>query len=272
MPKKKSKLRVQTEVALWGFYFWWKSFWSNRLEKLPSSEGLYEDYLKRLKEQEQRPNWSSFEAPDIRRYNLGEYWFRMVLYPMVSTVSVVGIIFFLFLVADAFASFVQGPEDPLTAPIHLVEAPSAVVIEATGESQLPWWDTAIDSWLTSQESVALREETNVVNFVLLHADEVRYATYQSFKFDDQWEQRRPYFVDAVAVEGTAVVIEIAGQQFNLNVYQPFTWKSSPDTIVMVDDQGTLWTVAAGEVLPMTGFELPVVINANPDLEIGFIKH
>ncbi|MCA9370220.1 MAG: hypothetical protein H6774_02145 [Pseudomonadales bacterium] len=176
-------------------------------------------------------------------------------------------------IAIVVACFAFGPPGLLNNPELRRVAPTAVITEVTPEVSAPWWETDIDGWLTPSESLELREKENIVNFTLIHQDEIRYASTQSFQLTEEWEQTRPSFVKAVSLDGTAVVVQIGARQFHLNALQPFTWRDAPGQIVMVDAERALWVIDASSISPisLSDVQLNSHIDRNQKLEISFIK-
>ncbi len=152
-------------------------------------------------------------------------------------------------------------------------APTAVIVEAVGQNQTKWWESSIEEWLTSSQSVSLRENPNVVNLIILDPDEIKIATNVTLQLDESWTQTRPYFVEAVSVIGTQAVVQIGGNQYNLNVYMPFVWQNTSQQIVMVDINGMLWVLDSEDIylVDIDSVELPVYVEPNPNLEIVFSK-
>ena len=152
-------------------------------------------------------------------------------------------------------------------------APTAVIVEAIDQNQTKWWETSIEDWLTSNESMSLQEKSNVVNLIVLDSDEIKIATNATLKLDESWVQTRPYFVEAISVIGTQAIVQIGGTQYNLNVYMPFVWKNTPEQIAMIDINGMLWVLDSENVslVEIDSVDLPIYIEPNPNLEIVFSK-
>lgn len=156
-------------------------------------------------------------------------------------------------------------------------APTAVIIatlEPTPTAAQEDLLKEVNGWYSPSESMALREQENVVNLIVLDPDEVKVASSQTVQLDETWNQERPFFVEAVSVvEDTAVIVQIGGKQYHINAYMPFISKSVPTILVMVDHEGTLWTLSADKAILINASEvdLPVTINPNSSLEIAFSK-
>lgn len=152
-------------------------------------------------------------------------------------------------------------------------APPAVIVEAVGQNQTEWWESSIEEWLTSSQSVSLRESPNIVNLIILDPDQIKIATNATLQLDESWTQTRPYFVEAVSVIGTQAVVQIGGTQYNLNVYMPFVWQNTPKQIVMVDIDGLLWVLNSEDanLVDIDHVDLSEYVEPNPNLEIVFSK-
>ena len=174
------------------------------------------------------------------------------------------------ILAGFLLSFVVGDRDSLTNEQNRQIAPTASVIKSQGENQVKWWDVQVDRWLTPSESERLRGQLNVNNLMILHPDEVSVAANQTLYLDEGWVQRRPYFVETVTLDGTAVSVQIGGRVYQVNVYMPFVWRSAPEQITMLDGEGRIWTLLADDIQlsDVGSHELPIVINPNPELEIA----
>lgn len=153
------------------------------------------------------------------------------------------------------------------------EVPAPTIVSVTAVADLSWWEQAVPEWLTSQEAAQLRDQENVINFTVLHADQVLYADNLSLQLTEEWTQQRPYFVEAASVNGTAAIVQISGQQFHLNIHQPFIWRSDPSVVLMLDQNGRLWTLGENlaVLIPIEGITLPLMVQPNPELELSFTK-
>jgi hypothetical protein len=195
------------------------------------------------------------------------------MYPIIFLVSLaVGFLIMASMCGFIFAFVVGSPGD-LTREEHQLEAPTAVVMQAVGENKVFWWDGVIDSWLTPSESEQLRNQYGVANLVILHADGIQYAASQTAYLNENWEQKRPFFIEAMSLLDTGVVVQIDGRQYHLNAHMPFVWKSVPDVIAMVDHEGRLWSISSeGVTIESLDSEKIPLISPNPKLELSFAKN
>lgn len=249
---KDPKWKIKLRVLLWGVFFWWQETFANK--KFPSASSL----LDKLSQK-------------VTIHNID--WYKMVMYPIIVTTGTIVSAIILASVVGFCALFVTGTRNDLTNEENQRVAPAAIVVESAGENRTQWWEAQVSDWLTSSESVHLREQVNAHNLIILHQDQVRIAANMTLYIDESWVQKKPYFVEAILLDGTAVTVQIGGRQYNINTYMPFVWQSAPEQIVIVDGQGTLWTIFSSDIqLQEIGSrDLPIHVNANEKLEIAFSK-
>ncbi|PIZ24152.1 hypothetical protein COY48_04510 [Candidatus Collierbacteria bacterium CG_4_10_14_0_8_um_filter_43_86] len=149
--------------------------------------------------------------------------------------------------------------------------PTAISITVTPNvSSNPWLD---GQWLTSQEALGLREQTNVINLALLTNGQAKYRT-DSLVFDRKvWIQFRPFGLTEASVSGTTVALKINGEHYFLNIYQPFIIEGQWDYVYVVDETGRVWRIAMAQAnlvdLPAAQNSLPVIITPNEDLSLSY---
>lgn len=171
--------------------------------------------------------------------------------------------------------------------IHLFVYPIYPIGEVTKEQQPPdlqptqvvaptelqRFQEAYGRWLTTQESIGLREAIGVRNFALLFGNgNVAYAEKTtSFSPQGPWVIARPPEITGVAVDGTSV--ELSDQRrnrFTLNVTQPFIFEGRLDRVYLVDKNGEIWSAAiAALTIGEVGEVDSVAIPPNPNLSMSY---
>lgn len=138
-----------------------------------------------------------------------------------------------------------------------------------------WTDDHV--WLNPDEAMRLRKQLNVVNLALLSDGGARYSATSSLHFspEDQWRPAVNVQISGLLVEGTRVQLTTEGEQYVLNMVQPFVLESKPSKVYVVDPKGNLFVrdldpttlTPIAQVQNMLQLELP----ANPNLSLTFVK-
>lgn len=221
--------------------------------------------------QPSQPNQQSHGYYRPKSQSLSQTAYSTLGFKVVSLSIVAILAIFIYVFVQALRI---GTPNELTDEQNRFVAPTVAAVQPATATNEASFLSSISEWMTSAESLQLREQSGVVNLVLLDQDEVRYAKSLTVELDDTWVLKRPYFVEAVSVQGTATVVQIGGQRFNINTYQPFIWGGNSEELIIVDHHGNLWAKNANNVtlVDLGAVQTPITIEPNPNLELAFTKN
>jgi hypothetical protein len=114
------------------------------------------------------------------------------------------------------------------------------VATATERVEIDVW--AGVEWLNSEEALDLREQEQVVNLAYLDRGGAKYHPDKSVRFGDNWVMKKPLGVSNLTLNGTNFEMVVNGDEYSLNVYQPFVIDDQPEVIYLVDDHGQVWMI------------------------------
>lgn len=130
---------------------------------------------------------------------------------------------------------------------------------------------ASHNWLSQAEAASLREHSNVNNLAFLEGGNVLYSTLTvPFTLDQGWQQRTivPLDVTAMQVTDTYLVLQAAGQEYELNVLMPFVFVSDPLKIYLVDRESNVWQLDFSEA-SFVEAPGPLTIELAPNPNLSF---
>lgn len=188
-------------------------------------------------------------------------WVIRLIYVMVLMLSCYNIGYYIF-----FA----GPPGESTDPRHQNEIATPAPTVAEHAATFPWQSW---SFLSPAEAMSLRVKANVVNFAILSRGEARYSRDFSLQFVESspWVRARGANIQTLAISGTSVAFTSAGQDYVLNVLQPFIPETSSQTVYIVSQKGELWQAELSAVafIKLNEVRLPVGILPNGDLSFTY---
>ena len=167
---------------------------------------------------------------------------------------------------------------PRTYLSHYSQRLAIPTIQPTATSRLIGnrWDN--HSWLSHEDARALRSQVDVINLAYLKSDgSAQFSTGYSASIEEQaWVKfHRPSFPQLThsSTTSTQVIVDISGQRFNLNIFQPFTHQDHPQQILIIDSTGQVWQ-ADIELVGLTNLEvakanLTISIPPNPNLSFTY---
>lgn len=205
--------------------------------------------------------------PDLKSRIFKTFGFKLTL--IVGLVALAAMIY-LFTLA-----FKVGEQSSLSNEQLLKIPPTIEAIQPAIEIEDEWFESNFRNWLDPSEALKLREMSNVTNLVVLGVDEVKISTDKTLELDESlWEQKKPYFLEAMTIKGTEVKVRIDQNTYYLNMYQPFIWSGAENQVSMVNSEGFVYTlknVKQAKVLDVTEVNPPIEINPNTQLVIPFTK-
>jgi len=130
----------------------------------------------------------------------------------------------------------------------------------------PWRDTI---WITSDEALTLRENTQVVNLAWLGRGEARYTNKSIVFSSDVWQKTKPLGLTELKIDGTGFQTNINGYRYYLNIFQPFVINGQPKVVYLVDSRGQIWKIDSDDIklvdLESAQNSLSIQISPNPRL-------
>lgn len=178
-----------------------------------------------------------------------------------------------FVLYMAYWLLFTGPRTKLSDPSLQVTMPT-VVGSPTPRAIVDLW--VGHEWLGSNEARELRTKENVVNLAFLDDGSAKYSKKYSLVFtgDIPWEKAgKPYGVGELSVTITAVSLTAHGQQYILNVWQPFVFSENPTEVYVVDTAGQMWRAPLANLtlvsLAQVVGSLPAPIAPNPNLSFTY---
>jgi hypothetical protein len=136
-------------------------------------------------------------------------------------------------------------------------------------------DSFMDShgpWLSSTESLALREQSGVRNLALLRSNGLSYSG-QSVAFigKEPWQKTStPPQITGVELRDTGLIVKNqAGDRYTLNITQPFMLEGNLEQVFVIDRDRQLWSANVADLQfvnseTVSDAGLPV----NPNLSIS----
>lgn len=186
-------------------------------------------------------------------------------YKVVSGIFLTGVLAFLvFFLYMWFFHRTGAPKD--IDPRYQNIIPTAVATVTPYQDNNPWQNT---QWLNTEEALALRTQENAINLAYLERGGAKYTTISVVFISESWQMTKPLGVTEKTVNGTTVKLKINGDEYYLNVYQPFVIKGQENTLFLVDRTGQIWKIDLTSItlvdLETAQNNLPVVISPNPRL-------
>ncbi|OGM26755.1 hypothetical protein A2962_03115 [Candidatus Woesebacteria bacterium RIFCSPLOWO2_01_FULL_39_61] len=208
----------------------------------------------------QPPSTSSYYVPT--RLNPVQSTYSKLGYQLATTLFVIGLI-----VLIVIAVYVFTYRSPIrqTGEYSLpTAAPSPTAVPETN----PWRN---ELWLSPEEARELRDEANVVNLAYLERGNASYSAEHSFAFSeaDPWKEVTSLGITEITVNGTSVLIEAYGYEYNLNVYQPFVVAQQSDKVFVINTKRVVWAADLTNLAIVSNDEaeeeLPFSIEPNQNL-------
>lgn len=175
------------------------------------------------------------------------------------------------IVYGVFVLFRTGPATPLSNPLSKYFVPEVIPSATPVTDTNPWQNEA---WLSSSEARALREKENIVNLAFLSDGQALYSKDHSvILMEEGWTKAIVLGLENMTVEATSVRFVIKGNDYTLNIYQPFVSAEYPSRVYIVDSLGVIWGLDLANVSLVsiqTAVEaLPVQLAPNPDLTFTY---
>lgn len=167
----------------------------------------------------------------------------------------------------------SGPRTRLSDPALQTEIPTAIASPTPRVIIDPW---SGHEWFSADEARNLRTQENVINLAYLEDGSAKYSAGFSVVFTGEtpWENAgKPFGVSELSVEVTSVALTAHGQQYTLNVWQPFVLSENSQEIYVVDATGQLWRAPLADLslvpLDQVIGDLPAPIAPNPNLSFTY---
>lgn len=178
-----------------------------------------------------------------------------------------------FVLYVAYWLFFTGPRTRLSDPVLQTAIPTAIG-SPTPRVIVDLWSG--HEWLSAADARNLRGQENVINLAFLEDGSAKYSASYSVVYSGEapWEKAgKPIGVSELSVEVTSVTLTANGQQYTLNVWQPFVLSQNPTQVFVVDATGQLWRapLAALTLQPLAEVveSLPTMIAPNQNLSFTY---
>lgn len=153
--------------------------------------------------------------------------------------------------------------------VVFVIIPNSFVVEypkqnATKEELYTFWSNNT-SWIPLSEHYALRQSPDVYNLAFFDKGIVRYSKFSILPDNTHWkpvnETEKPPFT--YRVKDATVFITDGNKEYVLNVYEPFVFGHTPETIYVIVPQGAIWRMDTHDVEFVQEKDLKGTVPTNP---------
>ncbi len=170
-----------------------------------------------------------------------------------------------------FVFFRLGPATPLSNPLSRYFVPEVKPSATPITDTNPWLSEA---WLSSSEANALRETENAINLAYLSDGQALYSKDHSVILtNEEWTKAKVLGLENMTVDATSIRFVIKGNDYTLNIYQPFVTAEYPNRVYIVDSLGVIWGLDLAKVslvsIQSAVEVLPMQIAPNPDLTFTY---
>jgi hypothetical protein len=172
-----------------------------------------------------------------------------------------------------YLSMLWGPKPDIANPNLRVEIPTKLPTTEL-KPEATFWE--LHSWLSAEEAIALRQQQNVVNLAWIKDGAAYYSSTSSFSFEGasnvKWQRANTIGFESTLLEGTRNTFSYTGNEYTLNVFQPFMVDNS-DYVFVFDSKGQLWVTSLKtipeETLEAVRSKLPFRLAENSQLSLTF---